>query len=127
MAYFNYMKRMIFYYLRAWARDFNRKPLILRGARQVGKTHSIREVGKLFENLVEINFEELTEAGAIFEKDLNVDRIIRDLTILTGKKITPEKTLLFLDEAQEVPRSLIALRYFYEKMPDLHMIAAGSL
>ncbi len=121
------MKRMIFYYLKAWIQDPHRKPLILRGARQVGKTHSIRELGKLFEDFVEINFEELTEAGAIFEKDLNVDRIIRDLNILTGKKIIPGKTLLFLDEAQEVPRSLIALRYFYEKMPDLHVIAAGSL
>src|SRR5580700_7629116 len=117
------MKRMIFYYLKAWINDTERKPLILRGARQVGKTHSIRELGKLFEDFVEINFEELTEACAIFEKDLNVDRIIRDLNILTGKKIIPGKTLLFLDEAQEAPRSLIALRYFYEKMPALHVIA----
>lgn len=121
------MKRIIFYHLQAWAQDNKRKPLILRGARQVGKTHSIRELGKLFEHFVEINFEELTTAAALFEKDLDVDRIIRDLSILAGKKIIPGKTLLFFDEAQEAPRALIALRYFYEKMPDLHVIAAGSL
>lgn len=121
------MKRLILSHLRAWSRNSNRRPLILRGARQVGKTHSVRELGKLFEDFIEINFEELDGAREIFEKDLNIERIVRDLNLLTGKKIFPGKTLLFLDEAQEVPRSLIALRYFYEKMPDLHVIAAGSL
>src|SRR5262245_40471463 len=121
------MKRIIDYHLARWKRHQTRKPLILRGARQVGKTHSIREFGKTYENFVEINFEATREAKNIFEKDLSAERIIRDLSLLTGKRITPNNTLLFLDEIQEAPRAITALRYFYEQTPALHVIAAGSL
>jgi len=101
--------------------------LLLRGARQVGKTHAARELGKSFNTFVEINFELLSNVPAIFEKDLQPERIIRELSLLTKKTISPGKTLLFFDEIQIAPKALIALRYFYEMMPDLHVIAAGSL
>lgn len=121
------MKRIILAKLREWRNSKYRKPIILRGARQVGKTHLIQQLGKDFENFVSINFEKQPAAAAIFAGDLSPKRLIRDLEFFTDKKIIPGKTLLFLDEAQEMPRALIALRYFYEECPDLHVIAAGSL
>lgn len=111
----------------AWKKAKEHKPIILRGARQVGKTHLIRQFAKKFDSFVEINFEKHQSARAIFEKDLNIEQIIRNLELYTGKKITPGKTLLFLDEIQEVPRAIIALRYFYEECCELHVVAAGSL
>ena len=84
-------------------------------------------LGATFPNFVEINFDFSPETKAIFEKDLDPERIIRDLSIITGKEIVPNKTLLFLDEIQECPRALASLRYFYELMPFQHVIAAGSL
>lgn len=121
------MKRIISYYLQQWKADPQRKPLILRGARQVGKTHSVRALGKTFDHFVEVNFEKQNEIKSLFEGDLDPEKIIRDLSLLTQKKIIPQKTLLFLDEIQEMPRAITALRYFYEKLPSLHVIAAGSL
>lgn len=121
------MKRIVDYHLRSWQQRSSRKPLILRGARQVGKTHAVNTLGAQFDNFVEINFELDTAAKALFDVDLSPTRIIRDLSLLTNKAIVPGKTLLFLDEAQEQPQALLALRYFYEKMPELHVIAAGSL
>lgn len=121
------MKRIIDYYLNNWKTDRYRKPLLLRGARQVGKTHAVRVLGKTFPDFFEINLENQPAAHIIFEKDLQPDRIIRELSALMLKPITPGKTLLFIDEIQAVPRAIIALRYFYEQMPELHVIAAGSL
>lgn len=121
------MKRLIDYHLKSWKENLRRKPLLLRGARQVGKTHSIRQLGKTFSAIVEINFELLPQAKSIFEKDLMPERIIWELGLLTKTTIVPGKTLLFLDEVQEAPKVILALRYFYEQMPDLHVIAAGSL
>lgn len=121
------MKRFIDDYLAQWVNDEERKPLLLRGARQVGKTFAARCLGKKFVSYVEINCEEMTECHVVFEKDLHPDRIIRELSLLVGKEIVPGKTLLFIDEIQEVPRAITALRYFYEKLPQLHIIAAGSL
>jgi uncharacterized protein len=122
------MKRLVDYYLREWKASPYRKPLLLRGARQVGKTYAVRELGKAFENIVEINFELKEGAKGIFEKgDLEPERIIRDLSLLTGMQIIPGATLLFFDEIQNTPKVLTALRYFYEKLPALHVIAAGSL
>ena len=123
----SHMKRIIDHHLRTWKISQFRKPLLLRGARQVGKTHAVRELGRSFENCVEINLEELSDAKIIFDVDLDPVRMIRDLALLTGQRIEPGKTLLFFDEVQAVPRALTALRYFYEKMPSLHLIAAGSL
>ncbi|MGE0009545.1 MAG: AAA family ATPase [Candidatus Babeliales bacterium] len=77
-----------------------------------------------FERFVEVNFDQLPAARLIFEEDLKPERIIRDLSLLTKKDIVPGSTLLFFDEAQEAPKALQSLRYFYEEMPDLHIIAA---
>ncbi len=121
------MKRMIDYHLLNWKNDPLRKPLLLRGARQIGKTFAARQLGKTFADCVEINLEQLKNAAAIFEKDLVPNEMIADLSILVNKPIVPGKTLLFIDEIQAVPRAVTSLRYFYELMPELHVIAAGSL
>src|SRR5271157_3565067 len=121
------MKRLIDYYLNAWKQDPYRMPLLLRGARQVGKTFSVRKLGESFAEFVEINLEDTPEAKAIFEKNLDPIRMIAELSAIAQKPINPGTTLLFIDEIQMVPRALTALRYFYEKMPQLHVIAAGSL
>lgn len=122
------MYRFLDHYLNQWVNERTRKPLLLRGARQVGKTFSVRELGKTFSNYVEINCEELLgDCSLIFERDLNPERILRELSLLVGKAIIPGVTLLFIDEIQVVPQAILALRYFYEKIPQLHVIAAGSL
>lgn len=121
------MKRLIDFDLLEWKTSGNRKPLLLRGARQVGKTFAARQLGKTFENCVEINLEINPKAAALFEEDLDPVRITRQLTALLDKPIIPGKTLLFLDEIQAAPKAITALRYFYELIPELHVIAAGSL
>jgi uncharacterized protein len=120
-------KRIVDFHLEKWKASSFRKPLILRGARQVGKTYAIRRLGKQFKSFVEINFERLEEAKSLFEKDLAPDRLILSLSLLTNTQIIPGETLLFFDEVQEAPRAILALRYFYEEMSNLHVIAAGSL
>lgn len=121
------MKRLIDHYLRVWKDSSARKPLLLRGARQVGKTYAVRQLGRSFDSFVEINLEFMPEAHAIFSKNFDPHRIIRDLSLLVDLPIVPGKTLLFLDEIQALPEVLHALRYMYEMMPTLHVIAAGSL
>ncbi len=121
------MKRFIEAELIRWKDVEFRKPLLLRGARQVGKTYVARKLGKQFSSFVEINFESQPNARLIFEKDLDAKRIIRDLSLFTRMQIIPGKTLLFLDEVQSAPNVITALRYFYEHIPELHVIAAGSL
>ncbi len=121
------MKRFVDYFLHNWKTSPLRKPLLIRGARQVGKTYTVREFGKSFTSCVELNFELLPEVRDIFEKDLDPNIIIRKIFVLTKQTIIPGQTLLFLDEIQAVPNAIIALRYFYEMMPELHVIAAGSL
>lgn len=123
------MKRIIDAYLKQWKAESNRKPLLIRGARQVGKTHAVRELGKTFEHFVEINFERNPRATAIFDNDKTLDprRILEDIFAINDEKIIPGSTLLFFDEIQVVPNAITSLRYFYEEMPELHVIAAGSL
>lgn len=121
------MKRFINNRLKAWAEQSERKALLLRGARQVGKTYAVRELGKMFESYVEINLEFDTKARTFFATDLDPHRIVREITYHTKKEIIPGKTLLFFDAAQAEPQVILALRYFYEMMPELHVIAAGSL
>lgn len=121
------MKRLMDWHLKQWKDDPYRKPLLIRGARQVGKTYGVRQLGKNFEDLVEINFERKKEANKIFEKDLVPERILQELSLFSGKEIVPGKTLLFLDEIQECPEAILSMRYFFEEMPSLHLIAAGSL
>ena len=124
------MKRNIFANLVAWKNesDDKRKPLILEGARQTGKTWLARELGKKeFESFVEINFEDTEEMKTLFESDFDIDRIVLAIQSVSGKKIIPGKTLLFFDEIQHARRGLLALKYFKEKAPAYHIIAAGSL
>lgn len=121
------MKRRIDQYLIDWKEHPKRKPLLLRGARQVGKTYSALELGKTFDDCVVINFELQPSMSKVFEHDLDPKRIIQEISLLVGKKIVPGKTLLFFDEIQEASRAFTALRYFYELLPELHIIAAGSL
>lgn len=123
----NMMKRLIKYELAQWKVSRTRKPLLVRGARQVGKTHAVRECGKGFRHFVEINFEKNPDFIAVFEKNLDPVRIINALVAMTAQPIIPGETLLFFDEIQSCPKAIIGLRYFYEEMPALHVIAAGSL
>ena len=122
------MEREIYAQLKEWKTSVHRKPLILYGARQVGKSYSITHFGEEeFEDTVIVNCEKEGRIKNIFEKDFNAKRIISDIGILTGKKIVPGKTLLFLDEIQEAPKAITSLKYFLEDLPGLHVIAAGSL
>lgn len=121
------MKRLIDHYLQEWKNSSRRKSLLLRGARQVGKTYAVRQLGRQYENFVEINLERMPELHTIFEKDLHPERITKALSYVLKTQIRPGKTLLFFDEVQALPKAIIALRYFYELMPELHVIAAGSL
>ncbi|MDR0799759.1 MAG: AAA family ATPase [Dysgonamonadaceae bacterium] len=125
----SYLKRNIDKDLQEWKNSVNRKPLLLRGARQVGKSSAVRELGQQFEFFVEINFENKDHASAkkIFEAHSNPKIITDELSVMFEKPIVSGKTLLFLDEIQSCPEAISALRYFYEQMPELHVIAAGSL
>ncbi len=121
------MKRDIDHTLRTWKKEAHRYPILLRGARQVGKTYSVRQFGKAeFENMVEVNFEQKPQYIACFDT-LEPAKILETISVLSRSDIFPGKTLLFLDEIQECPKAISALRYFYEEMPDLHVIGAGSL
>ena len=122
------MYRTLMEELRAWKESPDRCPLILRGARQVGKTYLIEEFGKeCFENTVEINFEKNPSAIRYFDGDLDPERIVRTLSIAFKTEIKKEKTLIFLDEVQDSPRALTSLKYFKEDAPEYAVIAAGSL
>lgn len=121
------MQRDLLKQLEDWIIDTHRKPLILRGARQVGKSWLVRELSKKFENFVEINFERDLQIKDFFESELNPSVIISNLSNYLGQKIIPGESLLFFDEIQLAPRAITALRYFYEEMPELHLISAGSL
>lgn len=121
------MKRFIDSDLLKWKNSRRRKPLLLRGARQIGKTYTIKQfAAEQFSSFVLIDFERNSNYTKIFETDLSPVRIIRDIEIVTGQKIT-DNTLLFFDEIQECPKAIMALRYFFEELHELYIIAAGSL
>lgn len=122
-----YYKRLIDKYLSEWIDEPGRKPLILRGARQVGKSSAVRQLATRFEHFVEVNFEENPNLKGLFTADLNPHRIVDNLSVFFGKTIVPGKTLVFFDEIQACPPAVSSLRFFYEKMPELHVVAAGSL
>ena len=122
-----YYPRLIDNYLKEWALRPARKPLLLRGARQVGKSTAVRQLGKQFENFVEINLEKQPSFIQFFQGDLDVKRIVPQLSAMVGKPIVAGQTLLFIDEIQASAEAIMALRFFKEDMPDLHVIAAGSL
>ena len=114
--------------LKRWKESKNRKPLIIEGARQVGKTWLMKEFGKLYySDTVYINFDSNSTMKELFDSDLNVERIILGLELYTGKKIDFNNTLLIFDEIQEVPKALSSLKYFCENAPEYHIVCAGSL
>lgn len=122
------MKRNVYKSLESWSRRAKRKPLLLRGARQVGKTWLVRELGKTFENFVEYNLESQPETHEFFKKNFgDPAKLIKFLEADSGQMIRPGRTLLFLDEIQECSEAILSLRYFKENMPELHVVAAGSL
>ena len=122
-----YYKRIIDHYLSEWAARSVHKPILLRGARQVGKSTAVQHLGETFKYYVEINLEKQASYKDLFLKDLNVKRIVPQMAAMCGIPIVPNETLLFIDEIQESPEAIMALRYFKEDMPGLHVIAAGSL
>jgi predicted AAA+ superfamily ATPase len=123
----SYIARRIDGVLATWKTSPSHKVLLVRGARQVGKTAAIRRLAEGFEHFMEVNFEELPTATRIFDGDLDVHEICDRLSAFMGKPIIPGKTLLFFDEIQSCPKSISSLRFFYERMPELHVVAAGSL
>ncbi|MFA6175549.1 MAG: ATP-binding protein [Phycisphaerae bacterium] len=121
------MKRHIDQYLLNWKQISGRKVLLVRGARQVGKTYSIRTLAKRFRYKLEVNFEEDPAIKSFFEGSLSPQHICEKLSAYFNVPIVEGETLLFFDEIQACPNALKSLRFFYEKMPDLHVVAAGSL
>lgn len=114
--------------LKEWKQSKYRKPLIIEGARQVGKTWLMKEFGKVeYKKTAYINFDQNAAMKELFSTDIQVERLITGLELYIGEKIEPESTLLIFDEVQEVPRALASLKYFYEDAPQYHIICAGSL
>lgn len=122
-----YFKRLIDGYLEHWAGRKDHKPILLRGARQVGKSTAVRHLSESFANFVEINFEKQPEYKKVFKGDFLVARIVSEISAMCATPIIPGKTLLFFDEIQECQEAIMSLRFFKEDMPSLHVIAAGSL
>lgn len=121
------MERQILSKLEQWKNSLHRKPLILRGARQVGKTWVMKEFGKrFFKNFVYINFDNNAAMKAVFDSDFDIQRIILALSAESGVSIKPDETLIIFDEVQEVPRALSSLKYFCENASEYAIIAAGS-
>ncbi|MGN8749571.1 ATP-binding protein [Oscillospiraceae bacterium HCP3S3_D12] len=122
------MYRIAIEKLYKWKNSKRRKPLIIEGARQVGKTWLMKEFGKqAYADTVYINFDSNSRMADLFSADLDTDRLIMGLELYAGRKINPENTLLIFDEVQEVPRALASLKYFYENSPQYHIVCAGSL
>ena len=122
------MYRIAIEKLYRWKVSRRRKPLIIQGARQVGKTWLMKEFGRAaYRDMVYINFDSNSRMAELFASDLNTDRLIMGIELYAGKKIDPDSTLLIFDEVQEVPRALSSLKYFYENAPQYHIICAGSL
>ena len=122
------MRRTAMEKLVAWKSSDERKPMVLKGARQVGKTWLMKEFGKnYYKSFVYFNFDEEDELKSIFETNKNPQRIIELLSMIAGEKIYPADTLIIFDEVQECPEALNALKYFKEKANEYHVIAAGSL
>lgn len=122
-----YFKRIIDQELISWSLESKRKPLLLRGARQVGKSAAVRELSTRFENFLEVNFEEQKEVHKLFAGDLTPIELCRNLSAMYNIAVVPGKTLLFFDEIQACLPAISSMRFFYEKLPGLHLIAAGSL
>ena len=122
-----YIKRDIDRALEEWRDSPSKKPIILRGVRQCGKTSAVRHLAESFPYYLELNFEKQESLCEIFEGDMDIQKIISRLEIESGVRIVVGETLIFMDEIQVCPRAISALRYFYEELPSLQIIAAGSL
>lgn len=122
------MDRFALEKLKQWKEKKNRKPLIIRGARQVGKTWLMKEFGRTcFKKTAYVNFDSNTRMRQVFEGDINIERMILAISAETGVSINSQDTLLIFDEVQEVPKALTALKYFCEEAPQYAIVAAGSL
>jgi len=111
-----------------WKNSKYRKPLILKGVRQVGKTWILKEFGnRYYENIAYFNFDENPEYRQFFQTTKDINRILQNLILISGYKIVPEKTLIIFDEVQDVPEVINSLKYFYENTPEYHIACAGSL
>lgn len=122
------MKRKVMNNLIEWKNSKNRKPLLLYGARQVGKTYLVKEFGETyFDNLIYVNFETNSVVSKIIDEDISPEYIIKNLEIIFNQKIDKDKTLIFFDEIQNNTKALTSLKYFYENTPEYHIIGAGSL
>lgn len=114
--------------LEKWKNKKNRKPLIIRGSRQVGKTWLMKEFGRIYyEHTLYINFDRNSQVQTLFEQNLKMEDVLTGLQLIAGRKIDAEHTLIIFDEVQEVPKALTALKYFDEEAPEYHIICAGSL
>jgi hypothetical protein len=120
------IKRNIITELERWKNTVNRKPLLLRGARQVGKTTVVNQFSVQFKQYIYLNLERKEDAS-IFQNYINFRALIEGIFFLKDKNIQEENTLIFIDEIQEIPTVINLLRYFYEDYPNLYVIAAGSL
>jgi len=123
-----YMYRQKIEDLKAWQKSLHRKPLIVRGARQVGKTELIKEFGRTqYRQTAYVNLDNNSRMAALFDGDFDVNRLIQGLKAETNVDIEPDSTLIVLDEIQEIPKALTALKYFCENAPQYHIVVAGSL
>jgi predicted AAA+ superfamily ATPase len=122
------MKRLLLADLESWQKSSDRKPLVIMGARQVGKTYLLRSFAEAnYQNYIYLNFDRDKSLNTLFEADLNPIKIIQTLMVYIGKEILPEKTLIIFDEVQECPNALSSLKYFNEDANEYHICAAGSL
>lgn len=122
------MERKIMTFLKNWKNDLHRKPLILQGARQVGKTYSLLEFGRTcYDNVAYFNFESMPKLGEIFENNLTPSALLPILSHISGTGITKQNTLIIFDEVQKCEKALTSLKYFYEEAPEYHIAVAGSL
>lgn len=122
-----YFKRKIDTKLHEWKESSRRKPLLLRGARQIGKSSSVRNLGKSFKYFIEVNFELQGHMIGLFERETDVKGLCEKLSILYSTPVIEGETLIFLDEIQKSPEALKLLWSFKEQLPGLHVVAAGSL
>jgi len=127
MKEYSYFPRAVDKELLAWSKTHDRKTLLLRGARQVGKSSAVKHLATSFKYFVEVNFDDRKDAHTFFEQSLSPQEICEQLSVLYRTPIIPNETLLFFDEIQRCLPALSKLRYFYEQYPELHLIAAGSL
>lgn len=122
------MERTLIHELLVWKEKEDRKPLVLKGVRQCGKTYLLKDFGnRYYDNIAYFNFEETDSLNSVFEKDYDTKRIILELELFLGRSIKPGSTLIILDEIQECGRALTAMKYFCENAPEYHIVCAGSL